>query len=211
MPDTPLKQVLKQKIEAFRPRIQKLNKDHAEVVIDKVTIGQVIGGARDVHALVTDISYLDPQEGIRFRGMTIPETFAALPKFPGAEQPIVEGFFYFLLTGEIPTVEQAQSVAADWRSRATLPPYVKDVLRAMPPSAHPMALFSTGVLSMEPESILLSAPHRGDPQEERDVGPDLRGRHESPGAPADPGRPHLPDEVQGRQPHRALERPRLGR
>ena len=153
MPDTPLKQVLKQKIEAFRPRIQKLNKDHAEVVIDKVTIGQVIGGARDVHALVTDISYLDPQEGIRFRGMTIPETFAALPKFPGAEQPIVEGFFYFLLTGEIPTVEQAQSVAADWRSRATLPPYVKDVLRAMPPSAHPMALFSTGVLSMEPESI----------------------------------------------------------
>ncbi len=153
MPDTTLKQTLKQKIEAFRPRTQKLNKDHADVVIDKVTIGQVIGGARDVHALVTDISYLDPQEGIRFRGMTIPETFAALPRVPGAEQPFVEGFFYFLLTGDVPTVEQAQEVAADWRSRATFPRHVQDVLQAMPASAHPMTLLSTGVLAMQSDSL----------------------------------------------------------
>lgn len=153
MPDTTLKQTLKQKIEAFRPRTQKLNKDLAEVVIDKVTIGQVIGGARDVHCLVTDISYLDPQEGIRFRGRTIPETFAALPRFPGAEQPLVEGFFYFLLTGDIPTLEQAQEVAADWRSRAALPRHVGEVLRAMPADAHPMTLLSAGVLAMQSESI----------------------------------------------------------
>jgi citrate synthase len=153
MPDTTLKQTLKQKIEAFRPRIQKLNKDLADVVIDKVTIGQVIGGARDVHCLVTDISYLDPQEGIRFRGKTIPETFATLPRLPGAEQPLVEGFFYFLLTGDIPTLEQAQEVAADWRSRGALPPHVPDVLRAMPKNAHPMTLLSAGVLAMQSDSI----------------------------------------------------------
>src|SRR5512141_143448 len=105
-----LKKKLKEKIEAFRPRTTKLNKELSEVVIDKVTIGQAIGGARDVRCLVTDISYLDPQEGIRFRGKTIPETFAALPKVPGSDQPYVEGFFYFLLTGDIPTAAQAEEV-----------------------------------------------------------------------------------------------------
>ncbi len=153
MPETTLKKTLLQKIEAFRPRIQRLNKEFGEVVIDSVTIGQAIGGARDVRCLVTDISYLDPQEGIRFRGKTIPETFAALPKVRGAEQPYVEGFFSFLLTGDIPTAEQAEEVAADWRSRAALPPYVEAVLRAMPADSHPMAMLSAGVLVMQRESV----------------------------------------------------------
>jgi citrate synthase len=153
MPEPTLKQILKQKIEAYRPRTQKLNKDHSEVVIDRVTIGQVLGGARDVHCLVTDISYLDPQEGIRFRGKTIPETFAALPRVPGSEQPYVEGFFFFLLTGEIPTLEQAQEVAADWRARAALPRYVVDVLRALPRDTHPMTMLSMAVLALQRESV----------------------------------------------------------
>jgi len=105
MADITLKRTLKAKIEAHRPRTQRLQKEFDKVVIDEVTIGQTIGGARDVKCLVTDISYLDPQEGIRFRGKTIPETFAALPREPGAEQPSVESFFYFLLTGDIPTLE----------------------------------------------------------------------------------------------------------
>src|SRR5512144_1365103 len=119
-----LKKKLKQKIEAFRPRTTKLNKELADIVIDKVTIGQAIGGARDVRCLVTDISYLDPQEGIRFRGKTIPETFAALPKVPGCDQPFVEAFFYFLLTGDIPTLDQALAVKEDWKGRAKVPEYV---------------------------------------------------------------------------------------
>src|SRR5512144_342501 len=129
-----LKKKLKQKIEAFRPRTTKLNKELADIVIDKVTVGQAIGGARDVRCLVTDISYLDPQEGIRFRGKTIPETFAALPRVPGAkfEQPTVESFFYFLLTGDVPTVDQAKEVEEDWKSRSQVPQYVFDVIRAMP-------------------------------------------------------------------------------
>ena len=87
-----LKKKLKEKIEAFRPRTTKLNKELAEIVIDKVTIGQCIGGARDIRSLVTDISYLDPQEGIRFREKTIPETFDALKAHvvPGCEMPTVE-------------------------------------------------------------------------------------------------------------------------
>ena len=79
---TRLKSHLKQKIEEHRPRTTRLVKEFGKVIIDQVTIDQCIGGARDIRCLVTDISYLDPQEGIRFRGKTIPETFAALPKAP---------------------------------------------------------------------------------------------------------------------------------
>jgi len=79
-----LKEILKQKIEEHRPRTARLQKEFGKVKIDEVTIEQCIGGARDVRCLVTDISYLDPQEGIRFRGKNIPETFEALPKAPGS-------------------------------------------------------------------------------------------------------------------------------
>src|SRR3972149_6630912 len=74
---TQLKGKLSEKIQAHRGRTAKLTKEYSDVVIDKVDIGQCIGGARDIRCLVTDVSYLDPQEGIRFRGKTIPETFAA--------------------------------------------------------------------------------------------------------------------------------------
>jgi citrate synthase len=150
---TNLKAKLQEKIEAFRPRTTKLTKEFANVVIDKVNIGQCIGGARDVRTLVTDISYLDPIEGIRFRGKTIPETMAALPKVPGCEYPYVEGHFYFLLTGEIPTESQAKDVAAEFKARSAIPAYVIDVLRAMPRDTHPMTMFGTAILSMQRDSI----------------------------------------------------------
>ena len=88
-----LKAKLLEKIVAHRPRTTKLVKEQGTIVIDQVTIDQCIGGARGIRSLVTDISYLDPMEGIRFRGKTIPETFAALPKVPGSEYPYVEGFW----------------------------------------------------------------------------------------------------------------------
>ncbi len=64
-----LKERLHEKIEEWRPRTRKLAKDYCDVVIDQVTIAQAIGGMRGVKSLVTDISYLDPQEGIRYRGL----------------------------------------------------------------------------------------------------------------------------------------------
>ena len=94
-----LKKVLAQKIAEHRPRTMKLVKEYSDVSLGEVTVGQAIGGARGIKCLVTDISYLDPFEGIRFRGKTIPETFAALPKVPGSDYPYVEGFWWMLMTG----------------------------------------------------------------------------------------------------------------
>jgi citrate synthase len=156
-----LLETLEKKIEAHRPRTTRLLKEHSDVKVGDVTIGQAIGGARGVRCLVTDISYLDPMEGIRFRGKTIPETFQALPKVPGSEYPFVEGFWHFLMTGEIPTMEQTLEVVEDFKRRAEVPSYVFDVVKAMPPDSHPMAMFSMAILSQQRESVFVEKYHEG--------------------------------------------------
>jgi citrate synthase len=147
-----LKDTLKQKIEEFQPRTQKLVKEFGKVKIDEVTIEQCIGGARDIRSLVTDISYLDPHEGIRFRGKTIPETFAALPKAAGSDYPTVESFWYFLLTGDIPTQAQVEEVLKEWKVRQQVPQYVFDAIRALPRDSHPMVMLSVGILTLQKDS-----------------------------------------------------------
>ena len=77
-----LKERLRQKIEEHRPRTRKLITDYCNVVVDQVTVGQAIGGMRGLKSLVTDISYLDPQEGIRYRGYTLPEVFSKATQSP---------------------------------------------------------------------------------------------------------------------------------
>jgi citrate synthase len=147
-----LKDTLKLKIEEHRPRTAKLVKEFGQVVIDKVTIDQCIGGARDIRSLVTDISYLDPQEGIRFRGKTIPETFAALPKASGSAYPTVESFWYMLLTGDVPTDAQVAEVVAEWKTRQVVPQYVFDAVRALPRDSHPMVMLSVAMLVLQKDS-----------------------------------------------------------
>ena len=149
-----LKETLAKKIQEHRPRTTRLVKEFGDVKLGDVTISQAIGGARGIKSLVTDISYLDPMEGIRFRGKTIPETFAALPKVPGSDYPYVEGFWWMLMTGDVPTLAQAQEVAADWKKRSQIPAYVIDVLRAMPRDSHPMVMFSAAIVAMQRESVV---------------------------------------------------------
>jgi citrate synthase len=156
-----LKETLARKIEEHRPRTTRLLKEHGDVKVGEVTIAQAIGGARGVRCLVTDTSYLDPMEGIRFRGKTIPETFAALPKYPGSEYPSVESFWWFILTSEVPTEAQANEVIKDFKVRREVPEYVFDVLRAMPRDTHPMTMFSAAILSMQRESIFAEQYRKG--------------------------------------------------
>ena len=57
----------------------------------EVTVNMMYGGMRGIRGLVTETSVLDPDEGIRFRGYTIPECQELLPKAPGGEEPLPEG------------------------------------------------------------------------------------------------------------------------
>ncbi len=156
-----LKEKLKEKIEAWRPRTTKLVKEYGDTKVGEVTIAQAIGGMRGVKCLTTDISYLDPFEGIRFRGYTIPETLEKLPKAPGGEMPYVEGHLYLLLTGDIPTEAEVLEVVDEFKKRAQVPQYVIDMLRALPTDSHPMAMFSAAIVAMQRESIFAKQYNAG--------------------------------------------------
>jgi citrate synthase len=156
-----IKEKLQEKISEGRERVIKLLKQHGNVKISDVTVAQAIGGARGVKCLVTDISYLDPEEGIRFRGYTIPETLEKLPKVPGSDMPYVEGHLHLLLTGEIPTEEEALELAEILKERQQVPQYVIDILRAMPRDSHPMTMFSVAIASMQRESEFVKAYQKG--------------------------------------------------
>jgi citrate synthase len=156
-----LKDRLKAKIEAHRPRTTRLLKEFGDVKVGEVNVRQAIGGMRGVKNLVTDISYLDPFEGIRFRGHTIPETLEALPKVSGKEMPYVEGHIFLLLTGDYPTEDEVMELVEEFKVRRQVPLYVWDVLRAMPRDTHPMTMFSAAILSMQRESLFLQAYNRG--------------------------------------------------
>jgi len=156
-----LKQKLSKKIEEWRPRTTRLLKEYGDQKIGECTVAQAIGGMRGVKCLVTDISYLDPNEGIRFRGYTIPEALEALPKPAGVEAPYVEGHLWLLLTGDIPTADEAKALADDLKARSKVPKYVFDLLRALPPDSHPMAMFSAAIVGMQRESAFVKAYHEG--------------------------------------------------
>lgn len=162
--------LLKDKIEAqlpeWRDRVTKLVKDHGDVKVGDVTVAQVYGGMRGVKAMVTDISYVDPQEGIRFRRMTIPEVLQKLPKPSPDSMPWVGGLYYLLLVGEVPTAEQALEVETEWKERGKVPAHVFDVLRAMPADSHPMMLFSLAVLALQHNSLFARQYQEGMTREE---------------------------------------------
>src|SRR5574340_292191 len=147
-----LHEKLGMKLPEWRERIRSLAKEHGEVVVDKVTVGQIVGGMRDIKSLLTDVSYVDPAEGIRFRGLSIPEVLNALPKARGGKMPLVGGLYYLLMIGEIPNREQALQVEAEWARRADVPEYVYKMIKAMPKDTHPMILLTQAVLALGRDS-----------------------------------------------------------
>lgn len=148
-------------LPAWRERVKNLVKENGDKVIDQVNIGQVYGGMRDIKSMVSDISYVDPGTGIKFRGFSIPEALEKLPKPDGAEIPFVGGLFHLLMTGDVPTKAEAQEIEVDWAKRSTVPGHVYAMLRTMPKETHPMVLLSQAVLALESGSKYAKAYHDG--------------------------------------------------
>jgi citrate synthase len=133
-------------------------------VIGNVTIDMVYGGMRGIKGLLYETSLLDAEEGIRFRGLSIPECRQRLPKAPGGEEPLPEGLFWLLLTGEVPTAKQAELVSADWAERARrnpIPAHLEALLAGNPKSLHPMSQLSMGVLALQERSVFAKAYSSG--------------------------------------------------
>lgn len=150
-----------QKASKCSKEFQKIKEEHSDKVIAQVTIGQVLSGMKGIPLLVTDTSKLDPEEGIRFKGYSIPELQEKLPKLSPEGEPLPEGLFYLMLIGEIPSQEDVLNLSKDFATRAHVPQHVFDVIDAMPKNSKPMTQFSAAIISLATESVFQKAYRAG--------------------------------------------------
>lgn len=157
--------ILLQRLEEIAPthqqRVKKIRKEYGHVKLGEVTVDQVYGGMRGIKGLVTETSLLDPEEGIEFRGYTIPQCQELLPRAPGGEEPLPEGLYWLLVTGEIPTAKQVSALTAEFHARSKLPEHVLPILQSLPASMHPMTQFSIGILALQTDSKFAQAYNEG--------------------------------------------------
>lgn len=147
-----LKERFKAKSEQVSAEIKGIIKEHGNKKIGEVTLSQIYQGMRGMTGLVTETSLLDANEGIRFRGYSIPELQARLPKAKDGSEPLPEGLFYLMLLGELPNQEDVARVTSILQRRSHVPNYVFDTIESLPVSAHPMTQFVVGIMALQTES-----------------------------------------------------------
>eukprot|EP00573_Skeletonema_grethae_P000669 CAMPEP_0201687508 /NCGR_PEP_ID=MMETSP0578-20130828/1538_1 /ASSEMBLY_ACC=CAM_ASM_000663 /TAXON_ID=267565 /ORGANISM="Skeletonema grethea, Strain CCMP 1804" /LENGTH=470 /DNA_ID=CAMNT_0048171669 /DNA_START=129 /DNA_END=1541 /DNA_ORIENTATION=- len=165
---TTLQETLTAQVPAKQSALATLKKEHGSKVIGQVTIDQLIGGARGVKCMLWETSNLDPEEGIRFRGLTIPECQQVLPTYSGKAgdgEPLLESLIWLLLTSEVPTKEQVDTLTAELHQRASkLPSHVIPLLNSLPKDMHPMTQFSIGLNAAQTGSEFAKAYANGAPK-----------------------------------------------
>ena len=149
----PLKQLFTEKSQALGKEIKDILKEHGDKQVDTVSLDQVYGGMRDITCMIWEPSLLDSEEGIRFRGHSIPELREKLPRAPKGTEPLPEGLFWLMLVGEIPTKEQVKWLTENWVRRANVPEHVFRAIDSLPIETHPMTQLSVGVMAMQNTSV----------------------------------------------------------
>ena len=137
-----IKEALGALVPKMQAEIKELVKNHGDHVVSEVTLKQVYGGMRGVKALCCDTSMVDPIDGLIIRGIPLGQLF---DKYP-------EEIFYLLCTGELPAEDEVDGLKANFGGRATMPDFVEDVLRALPKTSHPMAMFICAIAALEEQS-----------------------------------------------------------
>lgn len=147
-----IKEKFAQGIEKAQVEIREFLAEHGDEVVGEVKVNQLYQGMRGLTALVYETSKLDPAEGIRFRGYSIPELQEKLPTYPDGKQPLPEGIFYLMLMNELPTEDDVRRLSNNWVRRSNVPHHVFKVIDALPQYAHPMTQFVAGIMALRTES-----------------------------------------------------------
>ena len=141
--------------------VKEMVKNHGDVVLGTYNVASVYSGMKGMIGLITETSLLDAEEGIRFRGYSIPELRDLLPKAPGGQEPLPEGLFYLMLIGELPTEEDVKELSTLFAERSDVPQHVFNVLDALPLDTHPMTQFTTAIMAMQTESVFAKEYAKG--------------------------------------------------
>ena len=142
----------------FAAEVKDFIKNHGHDKFGEYTIDDIYGGMKGITGIITETSLLDPNEGIRFRGYSIPEL---CEKLPGGGTPYPEGIFYLMLFNELPSLEDTREVNKIWTERWDVPQHVFETLDSLPLDTHPMTQFSIGIMAMQTESVFAKAYHDG--------------------------------------------------
>ncbi len=155
------KERFKTKADEVAAEIRELLKEHGNDKIGEVTLAQIYQGMRGITGLVTETSLLDAQEGIRFRGYSIPELQQRLPKAQGGTEPLPEGLFHLMLLGELPTDDDVHEITANWQRRSHVPNHVFAAIEALPKDSHPMTQFVVAIMALQTESKFAAKYSKG--------------------------------------------------
>jgi len=156
-----IKERFKAKADTVSAEIKQMLKEHGSKVIGEVTLAQIYQGMRGITGLVTETSLLDSNEGIRFRGYSIPELKDKLPKAKGGNEPLPEALFHLMLLGELPSAEEAELITSTLQRRSHVPNYVFDTIEALPVTSHPMTMFVVGIMALQNGSHFAKAYGEG--------------------------------------------------
>ncbi|KAJ6799896.1 citrate synthase 4, mitochondrial-like [Iris pallida] len=159
--DLDLRSQLKDLIPEQQERLKKLKSEHGKAQLGNITLDMVIGGMRGMIGLLWETSLLDPDEGIRFRGLSIPECQKVLPAASTGGEPLPEGLLWLLLTGKVPSKDQVHALSKELQSRSSVPDHVYKAIDALPVTAHPMTQFTTGVMALQVQSEFQKAYDKG--------------------------------------------------
>src|SRR5688572_9593518 len=149
-----LKSAFYDKAMSLIAEMKTFNKEQGSTIIDQVTIGQVFGGMRGIKSMLWETSLLDADEGIRFRGYSIPELKMHLPS--RGDEPLPEGLFWLMLTNELPSEEDVNWLSDEWEKRRQIPDQTWRVLDSLSPETHPMTQLGIAVLTLQDKSVFAS-------------------------------------------------------
>ena len=149
------------KIGPAQAEVKAFVAEHGDKSIGEITVAQIYQGMRGMTALICETSKLDPEEGIRFRGYSIPELQSLLPKYPGGQEPLPEALFHLILMNEMPNDDDVRRLSNSWARRAIVPLHVFKAIDALPRRAHPMTQFVVAIMALRTESEFGKAYARG--------------------------------------------------
>ncbi|KAN0133829.1 citrate synthase [Lactarius tabidus] len=156
-----LKETLQEVIPAKQDQLKRLKAEHSQTVVGDVKVENIIGGMRGLKSMLWEASVLDPNEGIRFHGLSIPDCQRLLPAAPGGKEIIAESMLWLLLTGKVPTEAETRQLSRELAEKGDLPTYVEKLIDGLSPSIHPMTQLGIGVAALNHDSVFQKAYETG--------------------------------------------------
>lgn len=140
---TPLQETLAQRIPVWRADLRDLVRRYGSEIVSEVTLGRLVGGLREVRAVLCDTSVVDPERGLFIRETPVRDLADC-----GAEE-----LFYLMCTGERPDAAALVGLVQEIQGRRPIPEAVWQLAASLPRAMSPMRQFSIATLALGTDSV----------------------------------------------------------